>query len=76
MIQQIKIFKSVDTELAELEREINRWMRKVSASGGNIVSVTANLANQAASAGTAMNSFAGGDVLVVVTYEVEPPSKT
>jgi len=73
MIQQIKIFKSVDTELAELEREINRWMRKVSASGGNIVAVTGNLANQPTAGGGPMNSFAGGDVIVIVTYEVEPP---
>lgn len=72
MIQQLKIFKSVDTELPELEREINRWMRK---SGAKILSVTGNLSNQHVSGSGPMNSFAGGDVIVIVLYEIEPPQR-
>ena len=71
MIQQIKIFKSADSEVAEMEREINRWMRK---SGAKVISVTGNLAAQSAGGGP-MNSFSGGDVIVVVLYEVEPPKR-
>ena len=42
-MQQIKIFKSVDTELPEMEKQINRWMRK---SGARVLSITGNLASQ------------------------------
>ena len=72
-MHQIKIFKSVDTELAEMEHQINRWMRK---SGARIVSITGNLASQPSAGGaTPMSSFAAGDVLVIVLYEIDPPKK-
>ena len=71
-MQQVKVFKSVDSEIPELERQINRWMRK---SGAKVVSVTGNLAAQSGGAGP-MNSFAGGDILVIVLYEIDPPART
>jgi hypothetical protein len=71
-MRQLKIFKSVDTELPELERQINRWMRK---SGATIVSVTGNLTAQSSSGGP-LNSFAGGDVLVIVVYDIDPAGST
>ncbi len=43
LMQQVKIFKSVDTEIPEMERQINRWMRK---SGARVLSITGNLASQ------------------------------
>ncbi len=70
-MQQVKIFKSVDTEIQELERQINRWMRK---SGARVLSITGNLASQNAT-GTGMNSFAAGDVLIIVHYDIDPPTK-
>ena len=70
-MQQVKIFKSVDTEIPELEREINRWMRK---SGARILSVTGNLTAQSDSGTGPMNSFAAGDIMVIVLYEVDRPS--
>jgi hypothetical protein len=68
-MQQIKVFKSVDSEIPDMERQINRWMRK---SGAKVISVTGNLASQSGGGGP-MNSFAGGDVLVIVLYEIDPP---
>jgi hypothetical protein len=68
-MQQIKVFKSVDSEIPEMERQINRWMRK---SGAKIISVTGNLASQSGAAGP-LNSFAGGDVLVILMYEIDRP---
>ncbi len=70
-MQQIKIFKSVDSEIPELERQINRWMRK---SGAKVVSVTGNLTAQSGGSGP-LNSFGGGDILVIVHYEIDPPSQ-
>jgi len=70
-VQQIKIFKSVDSELHDLEKTINRWMKK---SGARVLSVTGNLANQGTSSGPGMNTFAAGDVLIIVHYEVDASS--
>lgn len=70
-LQQIKIFKSVDTEIAELEKQVNRWIRKT---GVRVLSVNGNLTSQSSTSGT-MNSFAAGDVLIIVHYEVDRPSE-
>lgn len=70
-MQQVKIFKSVDTELQEMERQINRWMRK---SGARVLSITGNIDGQAAAGGGPMNSFAASDILIIVLYEIDAPS--
>ncbi len=70
-MQQIKMFKSVDTEIAEMERQINRWMRK---SGARILSVNGNLAPQSGGGGGPLNSFAAGDVFVIIHYEIDVPA--
>ncbi len=71
-MQQVKIFKSVDTEIPEMEHQINRWMRK---SGARVISITGNLASQPSSNQGPMSSFAAGDILVVVLYEIDAPVK-
>jgi hypothetical protein len=71
-IQQVKIFKSVDTEIPELERQINRWMRK---SGARVLSINGNLSTQTSQSAGALSSFAAGHILVIVLYEIDlPPS--
>ena len=65
-MQQVKIFKTVDSELADLQDQINRWIRK---SNARVLSITGNITGQPAASGGAMNSFASGDVLVIVLYE-------
>jgi hypothetical protein len=71
-MQQVKIFKSVDTEIPEMERQINRWMRK---SGARVLSITGNLSASPHAGSGAMNSFAASDILVIVLYEIDlPPS--
>ena len=69
-MQQVKIFKSVDTELADMEHQINRWMRK---SGARVLSITGNLAGQPNANSGPLNSFAAADVLIVVLYEIDKP---
>lgn len=71
IMQQVKIFKSVDTETRELEHQINRWMRK---SGARVLSIHGNLASQPSASGGPMNSFAAGDILIIVLYEIDAPS--
>ena len=69
-MQQVKIFKGVDNEIAELEHQINRWMRK---SGARVLSITGNLSSQSGDGGP-LSSFAAGDILLIVLYEIDRPS--
>jgi hypothetical protein len=71
-MQQVKIFKGVDNEIAELEQQINRWMRK---SGARILSITGNLSSQSGGGGGPLSSFAAGDILVIVLYEIDRPAR-
>lgn len=70
-MQQIKIFKGVDTEMPDMEKQINRWMRK---SGARVLSITGNIASQASGGSAPMNSFAASDILVIVLYEIDHPA--
>ena len=71
-MQQVKIFESVDSELPELEKQINRWMRK---SGARVLSITGNLATSPSAGNGPMSSFSASDVLVIVLYEIDQPSE-
>ena len=74
-MQQVKIFKGVDSDLGELEREINRWMRK---SGARVLSLTGNIASHASppssGMGGGLSSFVASDILVIVMYEIDKPA--
>jgi len=65
-MQQVKLFKSVETELNSLEDEINKWL---ATSKARILSITGNIAPQS-SIKPMEDRFTGSDVLVVVLYEV------
>lgn len=69
-MQQIKLFKGVDNDLPELERQINRWIRK---SGAQVLSISGNLSSQPSAGTGPLNSFAAGDVLIIVQVETEKP---
>ncbi|MEO9590264.1 hypothetical protein, partial [Rhodopirellula bahusiensis] len=71
LVQQVKLFKGVDSELPELERQINRWIRK---SGARVLSINGNLAPAPAAGTGPMNSFAAGDVLIIVHVEIDAPA--
>ncbi len=69
-MHQIKMFKGLENEVAEMERKINDWLRE---SGARVLSVTGNIASQSLKAETAASLGQGGfppsDVLVILTYE-------
>ncbi|MEM6366449.1 MAG: hypothetical protein AAF539_01145 [Planctomycetota bacterium] len=71
-IQQVKLFKGVDSELPELERQINRWIRK---SGARVLSISGNIAAQSPSQSGMVSSFAASDVMMIVHVEVDQPSE-
>jgi hypothetical protein len=66
-MQQIKLFKSIESELEDLQEDVNAWIKE---SGARVISVTGNIAPQTPHGGGPMNTFASSDVLVIVTYEV------
>ncbi len=64
-MQQIKIFKSVDTELNDLESQVNRW---IASEKVRIVSIQGNIAPQAGKHAM-QGAFSQADVLLIVLYE-------
>ena len=69
-MQQMKLFKGVESQLEMLEAEINEWM---STSGARVVSMNANIAPQTprGQAGHAASgrAFDPSDVLIAIVYE-------
>ncbi len=68
VIQQVKLFKTIESELPEMEKTINRWIHK---NKFKVLSVTGNIASHANSGGGPMSSFSSSDILIVVMYERE-----
>ena len=60
----VKIFKTIESELWTVEKEINTWVEE---SGVKIVSVTGNIAPQTEKSSS--QGFSSSDVLIVVLYE-------
>ncbi|NQU21942.1 MAG: hypothetical protein HQ567_11720 [Candidatus Nealsonbacteria bacterium] len=70
-MQQVKIFKAVESDTGSLENEINAWIRE---SGVRVVSVTGNIAPQSEASGSSASAlgqgrFASSDVVLIVLYE-------
>ena len=69
-MQQVKIFKNVENNLGELEKEVNAW---ISQSGARIVSLTGNIAPQSdpsgAGGGLTNSAFPPSDIVIILLYE-------
>ena len=61
----VKLFKSLENETEQLEREINNWLIEEQA---NLISITGNIAPQSQFAHPT-NRSAPSDILMIVTYE-------
>ena len=67
-MQQIKIFKGIESELSELEKRVNDWIKQ---SGARIANIFGNIAPQSethASHGLS-KAYTPSDILLVVVYE-------
>lgn len=68
-MHQVKIFKTVESEIASLENEVNEWIRS---NGGRVINIVANIAAQTDSQKVGMQGrYAPSDVLLVVLYEID-----
>ena len=65
-MQQVKIFKVLETEVEALEQDINTWLAD---SGARIVNITANLAPQSPRSHPNARETPS-DVFVMITYEI------
>lgn len=64
-MQKVRIFKSIESELVTMEKEINEW---IASSGAKIISMTGNIAAQTGR-GSHVGAFSASDVLVILLYE-------
>ncbi len=70
-MQQVKLFKGVESEVSVLEAEVNAWIRE---SGATIISITGNVAPQSnlpdgKGGAIGRSLYPPSDVLLVVLYE-------
>jgi hypothetical protein len=69
-MQQIKVFKALETEAEMLERQVNDWLAK---SGVKVLQISGNIAPQSEGGGGRSGGLAntGGasDLLLIVLYE-------
>ena len=68
-MQQIKIFKSIESDVSDLERDINAWLKE---SGARVVNIFGNIAPQTITDPEKVKgsrSFSPSDVLIVLLYE-------
>jgi hypothetical protein len=72
IMQQIKLFKSVEPDVSVLEQEINDWLKE---SGAKVINMFGNIAPQTPKetslASTMGRAFAPSDLLVAILYETE-----
>ena len=71
-MQQVKIFKGIETDITMLEEEVNSWIRQT---GVRVAGMTGNIAPQSggrqSSAGSlGKSAFAPSDIVLIVMYEM------
>jgi hypothetical protein len=67
-MRQIKLFKSVETEISSLEKDVNAWVRQNRA---NVIRISGNIAPQTERPDGSGYKFPPSDVLVLIEYDVD-----
>ena len=70
-MQQIKIFKGLEADVAVLEKQVNAWLAE---SGARVLQITGNIAPQGAAtdskaASISASPYAPSDIVIIVLYE-------
>lgn len=67
-MQQIKIFKGIESELSELENRVNGWLKQ---SGARVIQMTGNIAPQSGvkEPSSLGRAYTPSDIVVIVLYE-------
>ena len=70
-MQQIKIFKGLETEIGALEGKVNAWLAQ---GGVRVINIVGNIAPQSPppdekSGALGMSAFSPSDVMIIVLYE-------
>lgn len=64
-MQKVRIFSSIESELRNLEEEVNQWIVE---SGAKIISMTGNIAPQSTGS-SHVGTFSASDVLLMILYD-------
>ncbi len=64
-MQQVKIFKSIESEITTLEQDINTWIREA---GAKNLQISGNIAPQTEAA-PGMGSFSSSYILITILYD-------
>ena len=71
-MRQVKLFKHVEAELHELEKQINEWLVSTQKSGAKIVNISGNISPQTVAGPMSSSTrFSPSDLLVIVEYEID-----
>ena len=70
-MQQVKIFKGIETDISTLEGEVNSWIRQA---GVKVTAMTGNIAPQGGAresggGGLGKGAFTPSDVVLILMYE-------
>ncbi len=68
-MHQIRLFKNVESDIREMEKDINDWLKK---SNARVIHVCGNIAPQSSKEPATIagkKQFGASDVLVAVVYE-------
>jgi len=66
-MQQVKLFRSIESEVRDLEQEVNNWLND---SGARVISITGNIAPQSGNRSDPKRiAYVPSDILLVVLYE-------
>jgi hypothetical protein len=70
-MQHVKLFKSVEADIIELEREINAWLTELQQQEGRVLQLAGNIAPQTIGTGKSLGSgsFSPSDLFAIVLYE-------
>jgi len=70
-MQQVKLFKSVEADITDLQNSINDWLRELQQAGGEVLQIVGNIAPQTVSAAKSMkpSGFSPSDLFVMVLYK-------
>ena len=70
-MQQVKMFKSVETEIIDFQRQVNAWLEELHQAGGKVVQIAGNIAPQtvAATKSSMSGGFSPSDLFLTILYE-------
>ena len=69
-MRQVKLFKHVEAEIADMQSQVNTWLKEAQQDGATIINISGNIAPQTVGNSTGgANRFSPSDLFVIIEYE-------